>query len=428
MIDEMMNFMKIFKNTAILIILIFAGVSFAFAQLSEPRQDKLLNGLKLLVWTNPKDEKVSFKLRIHGGSAFDPKNKVGVMALLADILFPTEQTKDYFEQELEGSFVVTSTYDYIQIDASGKSEAFLSMLETLSSALSNPQITEDNFVKIRGERVEKIKELLKNPKYIADKAVAKQLLNEYPYGRPQEGTLESLTKIDRFDLVFAKERFLTSDNATLTITGNVKFNLALKASKQFFGGWKKADKLVPATFASPNEPNTEKLIINSDSVEKTEVRYALRGVARSDKDYFPVKFLFDILNSREVVSKENGSDFFIRYERNLLPSVIITGVSNLSDEILSKNSSVKTAKELFENKLFGEITVAEFEKSRVKISAEIEKKSTQEKWLDVETFKLVSVKDEIQKLNAVTFPDVQRVADRLSKQPFVTVVLAKPKN
>jgi predicted Zn-dependent peptidase len=418
-----MNFMKIFKNTAILIILTFVSVNFAFSQTGEPRQEKLLNGLKLLVWANPKEEKVSFKLRIHSGSMFDTKARIGTMALLADILFPTEQTKEYFEQDLEGSFSVTSNYDYIQIDASGKSDAFLSMLETIGTAVSNPQITQENFVKVRNARVELIKELLKNPKYVADKAAAKRLLGDYPYGRPQEGTLEDFAKTDRFDLVTAKERFLTADNATLTISGNVQFKFALKASKQLFGGWKKADKLVPATFASPNDLMPETQTINSDLYEKYEVRHAFRGIARSDKDYFAVKFLFDILNTRNIIAEETGGDFSVKFERNMLPSIAIIGFTTSSGYLLKANETAKTAKELFGGKLFSEITASEFEKIRAKILSEINEKPMQEKWLDVETFKLASYKDEIQKLNAVTLADVQRVSERLSKQPFVTVVL-----
>jgi predicted Zn-dependent peptidase len=46
-------------------------------------------------------------------------------------------------------------------------------------------------------------------------------------------------------------------------------------------------------------------------------------------------------------------------------------------------------------------------------------------WLDVDTYKLVSVKDEFSKLNNVTFADVQRVADNLQKQPQVTVIVKK---
>ena len=74
------------------------------------------------------------------------------------------------------------------------------------------------------------------------------------------------------------------------------------------------------------------------------------------------------------------------------------------------------------------ITSAEFDQTRNKILAEIEQKPLMDKMLDVDTFKLVSGKDEMQKLNSVTQADVQRVADRLSKQPFVTVTLNNQAN
>jgi predicted Zn-dependent peptidase len=403
MIDEIMNFMKIFKNTVILIILTFVSVSFAFAQTGEPRQEKLLNGLKIIGWTNPKDEKVSFKLRIHSGSVFDPKDKVGVMALLADILFPTDQTKEYFEQELEGSFVVTSTYEYIQIDASGKSDAFLSMLETLSAAVSNPQIIDENFVKVRNTRIELVKELLKNPNYVADKAVAKRLLGDYPYGRPQAGTLESLAKIDRPDVLFAKDKFLTSDNATLTISGNVQFNLALKASKQFFGGWKKADKLVPATFARPEEVDVKPLTIET---ELNNIYFATRGISRNDKNFFASQILINTLQNR------NSKRCTFSQSINLLPSLIT---------FVCKNDG-----SVVEN-FFAEIVKQdEFDRSKNAVSNEYQQKSLSEKWLDIDTYKLISVKDETQKLNNVTLADVQKVAEILTKQSAATVLPTKP--
>lgn len=399
MIDEMMNFMKIFKNTAILFLLMFAGINFALAQTAEPRQEKLLNGLKLLVWTNPKDEKVTLKLRIHSGSAFDPKDRVGVMAMLADILFPSEQTKEYFEQELEGSFVVTSTYDYIEIDASGKSAAFLAMLETLSTAVSNPQITDENFVKVRNARIESVKKLQTNPQYIAEKAVAKRLLGDYPYGRPQAGTLESLAKIDRPDILFAKDRFLTSDNATLAISGNVQFNLAFKACKQFFGGWKKADKLVPSTFKQADEVDVKPQSIDA---ELNDIYFATRGISRNDKNFFASQIMVSVLQNRTPKRCDFAQTI------NLLPGLI--------------TFTCKNDGKVVENFFAEAIKQDEFDKAKNAVVNDYQQKQLSEKWLDVYTFKLVSVKDELQKLNNVTIADVQKVAEMLSKQPAATVL------
>jgi predicted Zn-dependent peptidase len=413
---------KYSKKVSLLLTIILLLATFAFSQSGEPRQEKLLNGLKLLVWQNAKDPKISIKLRIHSGSAFDPKDKMGVTKLLSEILFPNNLTREFFEQDLEGSLSVTSNYDYIQIDASGKSEKFLDIIETLATAVTNPDISQENFLSVRKTLLEQVLEEQKNAAIVADQAVAKKLFGDYPYGRPQNGTPESLAKLDRIDLTIARDKFLTADNATLTISGNVNFALALKASKQFFGGWKKSDKLVPASFKQPDEVDTKTQIIESNIVDKNEVRYAFRGIARNDDDFFAMKFLVGILSSRE----SGLNNWFIKYQRNLLPSLVVSGVSNASEEFIkASESSDKTAKSLFESKLFANLTVEEFNKTKLKILTEIEQKPTQEKWLDITTFKLNSVKGEMQKLNSVTLADVQRVADKLSKQNVATVVLTK---
>src|SRR5688500_7302064 len=95
-----------FKTTIILVVLTIACFNLTHAQTANfaaPRQEKLLNGLKLLIWNEPAAEKVTVKLRVHSGAAFDPKDKMGVMALLSDILFPSEEAKAFFKEDLEGS-------------------------------------------------------------------------------------------------------------------------------------------------------------------------------------------------------------------------------------------------------------------------------------------------------------------------------------
>src|SRR5687768_14080948 len=135
-----MNIRDYIKTTVILVVLTVSCLNSAPAQainFPAPREEKLLNGLKLLVWNEPKSDKVAVKLRIHNGAAFDPKDKMGVMALLADILFPNEQAKAYFAEELEGSLDVASNYDYIQISATGKADEIQAILETLATAVTN---------------------------------------------------------------------------------------------------------------------------------------------------------------------------------------------------------------------------------------------------------------------------------------------------
>ena len=94
-----MNYSDICKKFTISVLVLFQFALICSAQtpkIAEPRQEKLLNGLKLLIWNAPDAEKVTIKLRIHSGSAFDPQGNEGVMALLGDALFPNEAQREFF--------------------------------------------------------------------------------------------------------------------------------------------------------------------------------------------------------------------------------------------------------------------------------------------------------------------------------------------
>src|SRR5690349_18970519 len=94
-----------------------------------PREEKLLNGLKLLMWNDPAATNIKVSVRIHSGSAFDPQGKEGVMKLLSENIFPTAIGREFFVEDLEGSLEIISNYDFIQINGTAKSSEFLPLLE-----------------------------------------------------------------------------------------------------------------------------------------------------------------------------------------------------------------------------------------------------------------------------------------------------------
>jgi zinc protease len=410
-----MRIKKYFKKITVLSLFLFQIAAFSFAQttnLPAPREEKLLNGLKLLVWSNPKAEKTSVKLRIHSGAAFDPLAKEGVMALLGDILFPNESVKEYFAEDLGGSLEITSNYDYIQIDASGDHDKILEILEAIAQAVTKPQIDKDTTAKVKAARLERVKEFEKNPAYLADRAVANRLFGNYPYGRAQSGTSESVSKIDFADILLAKQKFLTADNATLAISGNVRYDLIFRAARRYFGGWEKADKKVPATFTQPDAPDAKPLEITNPSIENSEVWIAKKGVARKDKDFYASRILFKIMTNRT----ENPPADSIKSESYLLNGIFIMSIKPDSTKVLTEQGD-KIQK--------FEFSAAEFEKAKAEVIAEMNQKNLSDFWLDVETYKLTSVKDEIQTAGNVTLEAVQKISDKLIKEPKAMIIVSK---
>lgn len=415
--------MNFFRRTAILFFftIIYAGFS-AAQTFPVPRQEKLLNGLKILIWRDSQAPKVTVKLRIHNGAAFDPQGKTGTMALLADILFPNiEETKTFFAEDLEGSLNVTSNYDYIQITATGKPDEIETILDSIATAVTNPPITPENFTAVRAARLEKVKELEKNPAYIADRAVAQQLFGDFPYGRSADGTTESLTKIDRFDLVGADDRFFTADNATLAVTGDVNADEVYRLARRLFGAWKKSEGKIPATFRLPDAPDLKQMRIEMPNLDKSYTRTAVIAAARNNKDYYPTLLMTNLLQPK-LCYKPGYNAYLLRGIFTVASDKTILNNNELPVNECSRSFMifVKDGKPVLPS-----ITQNDLDNARSNRLAEINKDLT-DLWLDVDTFKLVSVKDELQKINAVTLADIQRVAESSFSSPTVSVIVTKP--
>ena len=68
-----------------------------------------------------------------------------------------------------------------------------------------------------------------------------RLFGAYPYGHPPIGTVESVAKIDRPDLMFARERFLNANDATIVVIGGVDKLRVMRALRQLLGPWQRGD-------------------------------------------------------------------------------------------------------------------------------------------------------------------------------------------
>lgn len=425
-----MNIKNRFKVFIFLTLILFAANSLATAQAVKtgaPRQEKLLNNLKLLMWTEPAAEKVTIRLRVHSGAAFDTLGKEGTMALLADILFPNEASKEFFAEDLGGSLSVESNFDFIQINATGNTDQILTMLETIAGAVTKPQIDKETFTKISAARMARVKELEKNPAYVADLAVASRLFGSYPYGRSAEGTLESLAKIDFADVLLAKQRFLTADNATLAVSGNIKPDYIFKAVRQLFGGWEKADKKVPATFAQPNAPDTKFFLVKTELESASELRFAFRGSARRDADFYAAQILSAVVQNR--LQRKEGEKAIIKQDSYFLPGLITIKFSAWNSSALKIAGEDVSLSGNFlnyvEDLLLPNVTAEEFQIAKTDFLKNAGNQNQIDAWLDANSFNLASGKPDAQAAQNATLTDVQKVLERWRKEAVVRTLLIK---
>ena len=395
------------------------------AQTTEPQRDQLLNGLRVLLWTRPGDQTVVLKLRIHSGAAFDTAGKAGTMALLGDLLFPDAATHEYFTVEMGGRLDVDTDYDAINITLQGRAAEYDRIVDVLRSGLVTTPLTPENLAKVRDARIKKLSETKPSGGEIADLAIAYRFLGAFPYARPVGGTADSLMKVERADLMLARDRFLSPNNATLAIVGGVDQKRAMRALRQLLGGWRKSDQIPPATFRQPDPPDKRTLILNSLGQPLAEVRLATRSVSRSDRDFFAVSLSTVLARERwrKMAEAPTGATFFARADAHALPEMFVMGASV---DGAAGAKTLEAAYALIKSLVDTPASPAELEMVKG-FSFGLTNQTSDAMvtaWLDIDTYDLPSIAEQLQLRNAISAADLQRVAGRLFKdKSFASVIV-----
>ena len=421
-----MNYLPRLFSAALCLSLVTILTASVRGQTAEPERETLLNGLRILYWSQPGNPDVLVRLRIHSGAAFDLADKGGMMALLGDALFPDASTREYVAEELGGKLTVTTNYDTLDATISGKAANLERMIDLLRGAVTTTQLGAENIAALKDARIKSYGEQSGSASGVADRAITARLFGSFPYAHPAGGTALSVSKIERGDLMFARERFLNSDNATVAVLGGVEKPRLMRALRQLLGPWGKSDKTIPATFRQPSPPNPQVLILDAPESSTAEIRLAVRGLARADVDALSAELLALIARSRWQAAVPELSSVSVRHEAHLLPGMFVFSATAPQ---ASASKAVAAAQDIMRKLSQAPPSADEFERARTMLNGQLSQQLSQpaglaEAWLDMDTFKSPRPNTVSTLITRYTPADVQRVATRLFKDaPAATIVV-----
>ena len=106
---------------------------------------------------------------------------------------------------------------------------------------------------------------------LANAVFSRLVFGAHPYGRPNDGTPESIPQIAQADLVNFHRTWFVPNNAILAIVGDLQTNEAFAAAEKAFGGWAKRD--VPMIkVPEPPLPARRVIVIDRPGSAQTEIR------------------------------------------------------------------------------------------------------------------------------------------------------------
>ncbi|MGQ0763659.1 MAG: M16 family metallopeptidase [Acidobacteriota bacterium] len=416
-------------SRSMLLLLVLAAIcpTTAKAQTApEPEREMLLNGLRILYWPQPGNPNVLLKLRIHAGAAFDLTDRAGMMALLGDALFPDPATREYMAEELEGRLEVTTTHDAIDITLVGKSSGLERMIDFLRGSVLTTQLGVESVATVRTARVKLLSEKPATLADTADQAIAARVLGNFPYARPATGTAASVAKVERADLLLARERFLNADNASLAVVGGVEKARMMRALRQLLGPWGKSDRTISPTFRQPGAPDTRVLVVDSPEATNAEIRLAIRGLARGDRDALAAEVLALIIRDRWKTAVPDLSQVSVRDEAHVLPGIFVLRASAPTGNVAKATTA---AQDIIKSLIQTGPTQQELESARGAILNQLSTEFSQPEpmsthWLDMDTFKSTRPSTVATVIRSLTPGDIQRVTARLFKDVAMATVVA----
>lgn len=184
---------------------------------------------------------VDIDLRFNAGSARDSsisKDVFGIANMTATML--TQGSKKLDENEFTRSVETLG----VDLNSSAYKDMFIVSLRSLSDdkhllpavdlmtqMLSEPAFDDQILARNKARLLVGLQQQKQDPNSLASIAFNQALYGEHPYAHQSVGTLESVSKINKQQLVDFKNRYLVAANASIAMTGNLTLNQAKKLAE-----------------------------------------------------------------------------------------------------------------------------------------------------------------------------------------------------
>ena len=273
------------------VILIAASGSHAATPLAH--REVLPNGIVLLVAERPAVPIVAVRVFTRAGAVLDPPDRGGLANLVGSTITrgTTKRSGPELDAAIEfvgGSVEAGAGRDGFTVSLAVLKKDLELGLDLLQEVVLSPAFPEPEVKRKIGEIQAAIKRSEERPDTVAARALAPLVHGAHPYARPTEGTVESVGKLTRDDVVGFYRENLRPDTAIISVVGAITVDEARQAIQRRFGSWKAPATPSPAVPMAPGNPTVETSQIARNDLTQSTLLFGRQAVRQSDPDYFPL--------------------------------------------------------------------------------------------------------------------------------------------
>jgi zinc protease len=245
------------------------------------------------VYENHVSPSVVVRGHLWAGANNDPAEQMGLASFTASAIRRGTTTRTYQEinelTEAVGANVFVSGGRHLT-SFGGKSlaEDFGLLVDVLSDVLLHPNFPQREVDKARGQIITGLKELENDTRSLASREFRQLLYTlDHPYGRPGDGTLESVPRIQRGDLESFYRSYYRPQGAAIVVVGDVQPETVYDMLERAIGRWQPSGE-TPSLDTLEFQPLAERRRYVRTMTNKTQADVVLGivGPARTTEEYY----------------------------------------------------------------------------------------------------------------------------------------------
>ena len=262
----------------------------AAVELSKIEEFKLSNGLAVYAVRSDRLPVVAMQLAVRAGRMHEPRARLGVSELAADML--VKGTKKHDAAALAkaidfvgGTIAADSTFEATLVSCSVLARNANTCFELLPEMITQPTFPDAELTKMRDALAGTIRQRLDDAGTVAS-AHAQNLLWGNDHVRGWINSESSIAAIKRDDIVAWHRAWFVPGNAMLVVTGDVDPKKLKADLERTFGAWRKGPVPPAPTYPEQGLSGSRIRLVDKPGQAQTHIRIAQYGIRHDDPRFF----------------------------------------------------------------------------------------------------------------------------------------------
>lgn len=256
----------------------------------------LPNGLRIVTERMPQVRTAAMGIWVNAGSRFEPAGQHGISHFLEHLFFKGTETRTALQiaqaaDEIGGQMNAFTdreqTVFYVKVLAAHFERAVAIVADMLLRSTFAPEHIERE----RQVIAEEIKSYEDSPDELVQDLFAQTVWNGHPLGRPVIGTLATVNRLTRDDLVGYVRQYYRPGNVVIAVAGDIEHDQVVAVLDRHLGSWDGA--AAPAS-GEPPRPRSE-VATRLKETEQIYLCLGTQGLAQGDEARYTLSLLDHLL-------------------------------------------------------------------------------------------------------------------------------------